>query len=80
MLTDTQVEGYFAAARKLVKVTCDDEHAHSAVDGCLDGGSNSPADVVICKLCETIQRERRALRRLVARIGPSCRQQPGDDD
>lgn len=70
MLTDEQVEGYFAAAQKLVQLTCVEHHAHSAVKGCLDGGSNSPADVLICKLCETIQEERGELRRLVGRMGP----------
>lgn len=61
----------FAKHSQKVFVSCDDEHAHTAIDDCLspkerEGGDER--DVTICKLCEIIFRERRIAKELLSKI------------
>lgn len=53
MLSKKEVEKIYEKARATVRVSCDDFHAHSAINGCLDGDEKS---IDICKLVETIHR------------------------
>jgi len=70
-ISTTELALLFAKYRQNVKISCDDEHAHSAVDGCLSPKENVGADerdVTICKLCEIILRERRIAKDLLSKI------------
>lgn len=62
-MNDKQLEETFQTVKKRVKVSCDENHAHSALEGCLHG---DPRDVLICALIETLQRDREAVRGAVA--------------
>ena len=45
------IEAVHAAARRDVRVCCDENHAHTALNGCLVGDEHA---VNVCKLCEYI--------------------------
>lgn len=64
-LTDSDLEGMHRAAQEEVRVSCDEFHAHSALQGCLVGPERA---VAVCKLVEQlrrIQRDFQALRDMV---------------
>ena len=65
-MTDEQVIEEWETAKKNVKVSCDEDHAHSARQGCLSGDKKS---VVICVLAETLLGERKLVRDAVAKLG-----------
>ena len=70
-ISTTELAILFAKHRQNVTVSCDDEHAHTAVGGCLSPKENKGADerdVTICKLCEIILRERRIVKELLSEI------------
>lgn len=69
-MTDEELKALHAEVGARCTVSCDEYHQHSALEGCLDAPSlNDPKDVLICKLCETLKRERRAIRSAVGRLG-----------
>jgi hypothetical protein len=63
-LSDDEFDTIYKAAAKRVSVSCDTEHAHSALQGCASPkeGVGDAKDVIICKLCEELQRVRRLAR------------------
>jgi hypothetical protein len=70
-ISTAEVAVIFAKHSKKVSVSCDDEHAHSAIGGCLSPKEKMDADerdVTICKLCEIILRERRIAQELLSKI------------
>lgn len=50
-LTLIQIKEIQDEASKNVKISCDEYHAHSALNGCIIGNKDA---VTICKLCETV--------------------------
>jgi len=46
------IEKILEEAKKKVKLSCDEYHAHSAQGGCLYGPEDA---ITICKLCEEIR-------------------------
>jgi hypothetical protein len=68
-MNDVQLSVLFAKHQQKVSVSCDDEHAHSALQGCLSPKANGDEkDVVICQLCEIIFKERKIARELLSKI------------
>lgn len=69
-ISTTELAIIFARHRQKVIISCDDEHAHTAVGGCLSpkSGLGDENDVTICKLCDIILRERRLTKELLSKI------------
>lgn len=68
-LTDSEIVKVHAVAKTQVSVACDEFHHHTALKGCLVGRESRKDDdpnVVVCKLCETILAERRAMRAIAS--------------
>ena len=65
-MTDEQVVEIWEAAKKSVSVSCDENHLHSARQGCLSGNKK---DVVICVLAETLLDERQIIRSATKKLG-----------
>ena len=69
-MTDEQVIEVWEAAKKNVVVSCDENHAHSAQQGCLSARKKGfEDDVVICVLAETLLGERKLVRDAAAKLG-----------
>jgi len=51
MKLEEAINKVYNEAKKLVRVSCDEYHAHSAMKGCLAGDKNA---ITICKLCEAV--------------------------
>ena len=66
-LTDEELDEIFVAYSKRVSVSCNEAHQHTALKGCLH--SDHPADVVICKLAETLKNERKLVREAAGKLG-----------
>jgi hypothetical protein len=68
-MNDIQLSVLFAKHSQNVIVSCDNEHAHSALQDCLSPkATGDEKDVIICKLCEIILNERRVARELLSKI------------
>ncbi len=65
-MTDEQVIEAWEAAKKSVKVSCDENHAHSARQRCLSG---DPKSIAICQLAETLLGERKLVRDAATKLG-----------
>jgi hypothetical protein len=65
-ITDEEIHAIHQQAKQGVKVFCDENHAHTAVGGCLAGNAK---DIDICKLAEVILKERTLMRNAVALLG-----------
>lgn len=57
-----------------VRVSCDEYHPHSALQGCVTG--EDPKDVLLCKLIETLLSDRRKTVKYIEK----CRESFGIDD
>jgi hypothetical protein len=69
-MTDEEVIEVWRTAEKNVRVSCDENHAHSARQGCLMAKQKTNAsDVVICILAETLLGERKVVRDAAAFLG-----------
>jgi len=69
-MTDKELDEIFETAQKNVEVGCDEQHAHSALAGCLVPKSGySETYVTICELVEVIRFERRIVREVVDKLG-----------
>ena len=69
-MTDEQVNQLWEAAKKNVKVSCDENHVHSASQGCLSARAKGfEDDVIICALAETILHERKLVRQTAEKLG-----------
>lgn len=69
-MTNTELEELFAKHSQRVSVSCDNEHAHTALMGCLSpkAGVGDERDVIICKLCEVVQQDRQAAKELLTKV------------
>lgn len=68
VLTDDDIRAIQKDAN--VRLCCDEAHPHSALQGCLVGDTR---DIDVCRLAETLLRERAAYRRLLEQVGPATR-------
>lgn len=69
-MTDEQVVEVWAAAKKNVVVSCDENHVHSAQQGCLSARARGfEDDVTICILAETLLAERKLVRDVAEKFG-----------
>lgn len=64
-LSEEAVHTLWGEARERVRVTCDENHNHTALHGCLTGDRS---DIVICKLCETILKDRKAVSEALTKL------------
>jgi len=65
MMKDEALEALRAQALRGVWVSCNEFHAHSALEGCLQGNAK---DITILKLIETVIRERNVIREVVDKL------------
>ena len=70
-MKNSEIAAIHVSAVELVTVACDDEHAHSALRGCIvpnvkAGGTDK--DVIICKLCEMIKTNQSLAEETLAKI------------
>jgi hypothetical protein len=65
-MTDEELAKIQRETAARVRVSCDEYHAHSAVQDCLMGDER---DITILKITETLRRERAVIREATAKIG-----------
>jgi hypothetical protein len=64
-LNEETVRKLWEETRERVRVTCDENHNHTALLGCLTGKSS---DIIICKLCETILKDRKVVSEALVKL------------